>query len=255
MPEQTSYPLTLTVTPGPQLQLKLLYLEGRFDPKAVADLLSELCGLLSEAPRLEAQRVSRLLQWLPQASRGRARQVLRRRQRPDPGSGALPASELERTIASVWQELFQVDRVGIDVNFFDLGGHSLLLMRAHKRCARCSTAISRSWRYCSARRSALWLRASPARRLRPTPDARRRDGRAGVGRRPTGRPSRPVVRREAAPDGIAVIGMTGRFPGAPDLDTFWRNLQDGVDSVRRFAEDELDPAGPDETRPVPTRVT
>ncbi|GGC57490.1 hypothetical protein GCM10011504_39720 [Siccirubricoccus deserti] len=30
---------------------------------------------------------------------------------------------------------------------------------------------------------------------------------------------------------IAVIGMAGRFPGAPDLDQFWRNLRDGVDSV------------------------
>ncbi|MFD7512098.1 beta-ketoacyl synthase N-terminal-like domain-containing protein, partial [Streptomyces sp. NPDC059853] len=33
---------------------------------------------------------------------------------------------------------------------------------------------------------------------------------------------------------IAVIGMAARFPGAPDIDTYWRNLHDGVDSVRRF---------------------
>ncbi|GAB4215709.1 MAG: hypothetical protein OHK0022_55940 [Roseiflexaceae bacterium] len=30
---------------------------------------------------------------------------------------------------------------------------------------------------------------------------------------------------------IAIIGMAGRFPGAADLDTFWRNLRDGVESV------------------------
>ena len=29
---------------------------------------------------------------------------------------------------------------------------------------------------------------------------------------------------------IAVIGMAGRFPGAPDLERFWRNLRDGVES-------------------------
>ncbi len=30
---------------------------------------------------------------------------------------------------------------------------------------------------------------------------------------------------------IAVIGGAGRYPGAPDLDSYWRNLAAGVDSV------------------------
>lgn len=36
---------------------------------------------------------------------------------------------------------------------------------------------------------------------------------------------------------IAIIGMAGRFPGAPDLDTLWRNLQNGVDSVTEVPRD------------------
>ena len=38
-----------------------------------------------------------------------------------------------RRVAAIWRELFQVDRIGMDDNFFDLGGHSLLLVRAHER--------------------------------------------------------------------------------------------------------------------------
>ena len=39
-------------------------------------------------------------------------------------------------------------------------------------------------------------------------------------------------------------------------DTFWRNLRDGVDSISRFAEDELEPAGPGRDRgPRRARVT
>ncbi|MFH8409407.1 type I polyketide synthase [Streptomyces sp. NPDC018019] len=38
---------------------------------------------------------------------------------------------------------------------------------------------------------------------------------------------------------VAVIGMAGRFPGAPDLDTFWTNLRDGVESITGLSEDEL----------------
>jgi acyl carrier protein len=36
-------------------------------------------------------------------------------------------------VASLWQDLFGVERVSLDDNFFDLGGHSLLLMQAHAR--------------------------------------------------------------------------------------------------------------------------
>jgi amino acid adenylation domain-containing protein len=42
-----------------------------------------------------------------------------------------PASELERQIAAVWREVLALDRVGRHDNFFDLGGHSMLLLRAH----------------------------------------------------------------------------------------------------------------------------
>ncbi|MFZ6183823.1 type I polyketide synthase [Nannocystis pusilla] len=44
---------------------------------------------------------------------------------------------------------------------------------------------------------------------------------------------------------IAIVGMAGRFPGAPDLDTFWRNLRDGVESVARLGDDDLRAAGVD----------
>ncbi|MFJ4502678.1 amino acid adenylation domain-containing protein [Streptomyces sp. NPDC088864] len=42
---------------------------------------------------------------------------------------------------------------------------------------------------------------------------------------------------------IAVIGLAGRFPGAPDLAAFWANLRGGVESITRFDEEELRAAG------------
>jgi acyl transferase domain-containing protein/acyl carrier protein len=38
---------------------------------------------------------------------------------------------------------------------------------------------------------------------------------------------------------IAVIGLVGRFPGADNLDEFWRNLRDGVESITFFTDEEL----------------
>ena len=44
----------------------------------------------------------------------------------------------------------------------------------------------------------------------------------------------------SAPVGIAIIGMSGRFPGAENVDQFWQNLAQGVDSISHFAEGELE---------------
>ncbi len=38
---------------------------------------------------------------------------------------------------------------------------------------------------------------------------------------------------------IAIVGMAGRFPGADDVDAFWRNIRDGVESVTRFSDEAL----------------
>jgi amino acid adenylation domain-containing protein len=46
---------------------------------------------------------------------------------------AAPATALERTIARIWQDALAVEQLGIDDNFFDLGGHSLLMIRVHGR--------------------------------------------------------------------------------------------------------------------------
>jgi acyl transferase domain-containing protein len=42
---------------------------------------------------------------------------------------------------------------------------------------------------------------------------------------------------------VAIIGMAGRFPGAKNLEQFWRNLRDGVESVTFFTKEELRACG------------
>jgi aspartate racemase len=43
----------------------------------------------------------------------------------------LQDSQLERTLGELWQRILQVPHVGLDDNFFDLGGDSLLLVAVH----------------------------------------------------------------------------------------------------------------------------
>ncbi len=44
-----------------------------------------------------------------------------------------PHSEVEKTIAKVWKQVLQLEKVGIDDNFFDLGGNSLLVVQVNNK--------------------------------------------------------------------------------------------------------------------------
>jgi acyl transferase domain-containing protein len=49
---------------------------------------------------------------------------------------------------------------------------------------------------------------------------------------------------EQTPAGaVAIVGMVGRFPGANDLETYWRNIRDGIEAVTHFTDERLQAAG------------
>ena len=41
-------------------------------------------------------------------------------------------------------------------------------------------------------------------------------------------------------NGIAIVGMAGRFPGAKDVHEFWKNLANGVESISRLKNEDLE---------------
>ncbi|MCX7361804.1 MAG: amino acid adenylation domain-containing protein [Alphaproteobacteria bacterium] len=47
---------------------------------------------------------------------------------------------------------------------------------------------------------------------------------------------------------IAIIGIAGRFPGAADVEQFWRNMLGGVTSIERFTDAELEDSFPPDIR-------
>lgn len=55
-------------------------------------------------------------------------------------------------------------------------------------------------------------------------------------------------------DGIAIIGMAGRFPGAATVAALWQNLCDGVESTRFFSDAELEAIVPPSLRTAPNYV-
>ncbi|MCC7416298.1 MAG: amino acid adenylation domain-containing protein [Acidobacteria bacterium] len=147
------------------------------------------------------------------------------------GSFVAPQTGLEQTVAGVWQSVLGVAAVGTSDNFFDLGGHSLLLVRVQ---GALEAALGRPvplvalFRYPTVGALAAHL-----------------DGNAPAQAEAAALPSAGP----APPDEpIAIVGLAGRFPGAPDVETFWRNVAAGVESIRRFTVGELEAEG------VPARI-
>ncbi|XOV81738.1 MAG: MupA/Atu3671 family FMN-dependent luciferase-like monooxygenase [bacterium] len=46
---------------------------------------------------------------------------------------AKPKSDLEMQIAELWKDVLKLDEIGLNENFFDLGGHSLLVVQLHNQ--------------------------------------------------------------------------------------------------------------------------
>ncbi|MGK3964008.1 amino acid adenylation domain-containing protein [Sorangium sp. So ce118] len=76
-----------------------------------------------------------------------------------------PRSEAERTIAAIWQRALRADRIGVHDNFFDLGGHSLLLAEVRAALARAfqrEVPITDLFRYPTVRALAAYLGGAQA---------------------------------------------------------------------------------------------
>ena len=53
-----------------------------------------------------------------------------------------PQTEVEKTIANIWQEVLLIEEIGIHDNFFELGGNSLLLIQVHSKLQKIYQQLS-----------------------------------------------------------------------------------------------------------------
>jgi amino acid adenylation domain-containing protein/thioester reductase-like protein/non-ribosomal peptide synthase protein (TIGR01720 family) len=157
--ERSAHGLTLVVTPARQLELRLLF-DGRFDDAGVERRLGHLESLLQALAEVAAAAPESPIGELPLLAAGERAQLVAERRgaaaalpgtapaglggaggepsKPSESSEShvAPRGELGRTIATIagiWREVLQVERLGIRDDFFAIGGHSLLLLRAQSQ--------------------------------------------------------------------------------------------------------------------------
>ncbi|MEO3854100.1 SDR family NAD(P)-dependent oxidoreductase [Acrocarpospora sp. B8E8] len=158
-----------------------------------------------------------------------------------------PLTGTERSLAELWSEVLGVEPVGTRDNFFDLGGNSLVALQM--------LALIKK-RFGVAVPTVLLFEAPTVHRLAAILDERGAAPQTNTSHTKAPQAKAIAPRTPAAPQAtatqldddrrIAIVGMAGRFPGAADVDAFWRNLRDGVESISFFTPEELKAAGVDE---------
>jgi hypothetical protein len=74
---------------------------------------------------------------VPQNAAGKVRREALPNPEPPPSAGsARPTTDLERMIEKIWCSVLELDSVGVDDGFFDMGGNSLLASKVMARLGR-----------------------------------------------------------------------------------------------------------------------
>jgi non-ribosomal peptide synthase protein (TIGR01720 family) len=129
-PIHTNYPVLLLAEPGERLRLTLIYDRKNVAAATIERWKRDLQILLESASVFFDKRVGELQALLSP----RPAAIVDAR----PSAGEMqtqnfaPAqTEMEKSIASVWQKMFGLEQVNVETNFFEFGGHSLLLVQMH----------------------------------------------------------------------------------------------------------------------------
>jgi len=139
-----------------------------------------------------------------------------------------PSNPVENKIAGVLLDLLQLDKIGVDDDFFQLGGNSLLALKTVaelKQKHSYQIPVTKLYQYPTITGLASFLSNDKKVGLNPS--------------------IRKKIDRNTNHD-VAIIGMAGRFPGADTIDEFWQLLSEGRETTSFFSDDELDkniPAG------------
>ena len=145
-----------------------------------------------------------------------------------------PTGSFEKSLAALWSKLLRIDRVGLQDNFFDLGGNSLLALQMIAKIHQeegIDIPVLKLYQHPTIAGIAAFLNNQGT-----TKSAAEKAWERKSKSKPANRETNEVT------DGIAIIGMAGRFPGASNPEEMWKNLVEGKETTTFFTKAELDPS-------------
>jgi acyl carrier protein len=130
---QTQYALTLLVSEGHELVVRLIYDVRRLNQSDATMILGHFVALLTAMATNSDRSLEAFLKMIP------ADQVPQIKRLPELDRSecergfVAPRTPLEETLAGIWSEILGVEQVGVYDDFFKMGGHSLLATQVVSR--------------------------------------------------------------------------------------------------------------------------
>jgi amino acid adenylation domain-containing protein len=181
------------------------------------------------------------LEEFPQTPSGK----IARKELPDPlmkrpnlrNEYVAPKTDFQQMMAAIWCDLLEIDQVGTEDNFFDLGGSSVLSIQtvSELQSKGYELPIVKLYQYPSIKGIENYLLKENSNSLKDQLTKRKRQ--------------KSEMNRD-----VAIIGMSGRFPGANSTSEFWEMLCEGKEGITFFSDEELDSSIPSELRQHPDYV-
>ena len=142
-------------------------------------------------------------------------------------------TQLEKDIVKIWSEELQIASIGIDDDFFDMGGSSVLAQKV--------TSLMRQQLALDISVSKIYIHPT-IRELASTLEENNTKENSFAFKK---------TNNQTTTGDIAVIGMAGRFPGSDTIEELWENLKEGKETISLFTKEELDPSLPESLRKDP----
>lgn len=167
--------------------------------------------LIEDFPRTSSGKIDKKALPRPKFSRPISSPLLRR-----------PITEIEKEITKIWSELLQIPIIGINDNFFEMGGTSLLAQKVvYKIRSSCNLDVSVTNMYQYPTIASLCKFHESINQLSKPEDFSK-------------------IKQDNLSADVAIIGMAGRFPGAQSVNDLWEVLKDGKETISFFKPEELD---------------
>ncbi|MCX8131716.1 MAG: amino acid adenylation domain-containing protein [Clostridia bacterium] len=164
----------------------------------------------------------------------------------------LPQSEIEEKILDIWKEILKIEKISTKDGFFEIGGDSILAVMAADRINRelcLDINVTELFKYSNIKDLSRYI-ASTGEGVRTKNTIREKY--TAPGKEIEDRAVEHTVSSAEYPeyykDSIAIIGISGSFPGAKDHYEFWENLKSGKESIEIISREELIKSGMSEER-------
>ncbi len=137
---------------------------------------------------------------------------------------AADRTQTEQSVKSVWQQVLKRENFGLNDNFFDIGGHSVmipLIVNKLFKQYKLKINIADIFQFPTVKELSAFIDGNKdnlKQKLFPVIE---------------------MTGNMISSHDIAIIGMAGRFPGADNIDEFWKVISEGKEVITYYSKEEL----------------